>query len=134
MSALCTGCLYPQETFLVLISLSRPQGHSAAGRVVSMKNSNDTIGNRTRDLPACSVVPQPTVLPHAPSLYYITNHNQATRIIKMKWNRSLNTTNGLLAKMESSYVTTRFSLFLWPSSGYNLVALRVYTVCLKVGS
>jgi len=51
----------------------------------------------------------------------------------MKWNRSLNTTNGLLAKMESSYVTTGFGLHLWPSSGYNLVALRVYTICLKVG-
>ena len=25
-----------------------------------MKNSNDTIGYRTRDLPACSAVPQPT--------------------------------------------------------------------------
>jgi len=24
-----------------------------------MKNSNDTIGNRTRDLPACGAVPQP---------------------------------------------------------------------------
>ena len=31
-----------------------------------MKNSNDTIGNRTRDLPACSAVPQPTALPRAP--------------------------------------------------------------------
>ena len=31
-----------------------------AGRIVSMKNSNDTIGKRTRDLPACSAVPQPT--------------------------------------------------------------------------
>ena len=29
--------------------LSRPQGHSAIGRM-SMKNSNDTIGNRTSDL------------------------------------------------------------------------------------
>ena len=27
--------------------LSRPQGHNAAGRITSMKNSNDTIGNRT---------------------------------------------------------------------------------------
>jgi hypothetical protein len=26
----------------------RPQGHSAAGKIMSMKNSNDTIGNRTR--------------------------------------------------------------------------------------
>jgi len=31
-----------------------------------MKNSSDTIGNRTRDLPACSAVLQPTALPHAP--------------------------------------------------------------------
>jgi hypothetical protein len=27
---------------------------------MSIKNSNDTIGNRTRDLPTCNVVPQPT--------------------------------------------------------------------------
>jgi hypothetical protein len=35
---------------------------------MSMKNSNDTTGNRTRDLPTCIAVPQPTALPHAPSL------------------------------------------------------------------
>jgi len=37
--------------------LSLPQGHIATGRIMSLKNSNDTIGNRTRDLPVCSVVP-----------------------------------------------------------------------------
>ena len=31
-----------------------------------MKNSNDTIGDRTRDLPACSAVPQPTAPRRAP--------------------------------------------------------------------
>ena len=31
-----------------------------------MKNSSDTIGNRTRDLPACSAVPRPTAPPRAP--------------------------------------------------------------------
>jgi len=30
-----------------------------------MKNSNYTIGNRTRNLPACSAVPQPTAPPLA---------------------------------------------------------------------
>jgi len=55
LSALHTGRLYHQEIFLILISvggLIQPQGHSAAGRIMSMKNSIDTIGNRTRDLPA----------------------------------------------------------------------------------
>jgi hypothetical protein len=42
--------------------LSRPQGHSAARRIMSMENSYDTIGNRTRDLSACSSLPQPALL------------------------------------------------------------------------
>ena len=33
-----------------------------------MKNFNDTIGNRTRDLQACGAVPQPTAPPRAPIL------------------------------------------------------------------
>jgi hypothetical protein len=37
--------------------LGRPQGHSATGRIMSLKNSNNTIGNRTRDMLVCSVVP-----------------------------------------------------------------------------
>jgi len=37
--------------------LSRPQGHSAIGRIMSMKNSNDTIWDRTSDLPICSTAP-----------------------------------------------------------------------------
>jgi hypothetical protein len=32
---------------------------------VSIKNRNDHIGNRTRNLQACSSVPQPTAPPHA---------------------------------------------------------------------
>jgi hypothetical protein len=35
---------------------------------MSMKNSNDTIGNRSCDLPPCSAVPQPTAPPRAPNL------------------------------------------------------------------
>jgi len=32
---------------------------------MSMKNSNDTLGNRTRNLPVCGAVPQPTAPPRA---------------------------------------------------------------------
>ena len=37
--------------------LSRTQGHSATVRTMSLKNLNDTIRNRTRDLLVCRVVP-----------------------------------------------------------------------------
>jgi hypothetical protein len=37
--------------------LSRPRSHSAIGRIMSMKNSNDNIWNRTIDLPICITVP-----------------------------------------------------------------------------
>jgi hypothetical protein len=36
--------------------------------MVSMKNPSDTTGNRTRDIPTCSTVPQPTAPPLTP--YY----------------------------------------------------------------
>jgi hypothetical protein len=39
--------------------LSRPQGHSAIGRIISTKNSNDAIWNRNSDLPICKAVPWP---------------------------------------------------------------------------
>jgi hypothetical protein len=44
--------------------LSRPQGHIAAGRIRRIKKSSDIV-NPTRDLLACSIVPQPTTLLHA---------------------------------------------------------------------
>ena len=34
-----------------------------------MKNSIDTIGNRTRDLPVCSAVPHPTFRIHRHDIY-----------------------------------------------------------------
>jgi hypothetical protein len=40
-----------------------------AGRIRSIEKSNDFIGNLTRDLPACSVVLQPTTLPRAPVFF-----------------------------------------------------------------
>jgi hypothetical protein len=42
---------------------------------MSMKNSNDTIGNRTRDLQVCSAVPQPTA-PCVPQWSYLETKSQ----------------------------------------------------------
>jgi hypothetical protein len=34
-----------------------------------LKKLNDFIGTRIRDLPACSIMPQPTTLPRAPKVH-----------------------------------------------------------------
>jgi hypothetical protein len=46
--------------------LSRPQAIVRLEGLGQLKKSNEFIGIRTRDLPACSIVSQPTTLPHAP--------------------------------------------------------------------
>ena len=68
LSSLHIGCLYapgniPGTNYCK--RLNRPRDHSATRKIMSTKNSNDTIRNPTRDLPARSTVPQPTV-PRAP--------------------------------------------------------------------
>jgi hypothetical protein len=45
------------------LRLSRPQAHSAAGRIKSIGTFNNLIGNRTRNLTDCSIISQPTTLP-----------------------------------------------------------------------
>jgi hypothetical protein len=62
--------------------LSQPQGHIASGRIRYIeKESNDLIGNRTRVLPAFSVVLLPITLPRALFLDYISYTNLSTSII-----------------------------------------------------
>jgi hypothetical protein len=71
LSALRTRRLYPPANISgthFCYRLSQPQSHSAAGRIMSMRNSTAIIGNRSRDLPACSAVPQPTAPPHTPRI------------------------------------------------------------------
>jgi hypothetical protein len=58
-----------------------------------MKNSNDTIGNRTRDLPVCSAVPQPTVppwqVPGVNLLGHEADHSLPFRVkVKNAWSYS----------------------------------------------
>jgi len=36
-----------------------------------MENSSDTIGNRTRDIPPCSAVPQQIAPPRVSGIYYV---------------------------------------------------------------
>jgi hypothetical protein len=68
LSALRSWRLLPPGIFMVLISVKSwvpPQSHSATWIIRSVEKSSD-VGNRTRNLPACSIIPQPTTVPHAP--------------------------------------------------------------------
>jgi hypothetical protein len=78
LSALHTGRLYPPGNIPgtdFRYRLSRPQDHSAAERIMSMKSTSDIIGNRTRDLPVCSAVPQQTAPPRVPCVQTIHSKN-----------------------------------------------------------
>jgi hypothetical protein len=69
-----------------------------------MKNSSDPIGNRTRYVPACSAVPQPTAPPRAPNfklrtvklvltplfiLHYVAEEQLVTQFLKYQNFRNL---------------------------------------------
>jgi len=50
---------------------------------MSMKNSNDTIQNRTHDLLTCREVPQPTALPRAPHPILMEGQNSDCAMISI---------------------------------------------------
>jgi hypothetical protein len=70
-----------------------------------MKNSNDTIGNRTRDRLACSAVPQPTAPPRG-------LNGLATCI---SWTALNGTGSGQHKTQSHSHVTSNFT-FKYSSS------------------
>jgi hypothetical protein len=74
LSALRVARALPPGSFLVLISVRgwvNPRDTLRMDGFGKLKKSNDLIGIRTRNLPACSIAPQPTTLPRAPSSHYV---------------------------------------------------------------
>jgi hypothetical protein len=109
-----------------LYRLSWPQGHSAAGRITSIEKSNDFIRNRTRNLPACSIAPQPTT---ASSLNYLKYpHKHKSRSSNVRWMGWSETTNyNALAKNSVHTLGTIFGsvTFESPTQHHGLTGTHV---------
>ena len=48
---------------------------------MTIKNPNDAIGNGTRDIPSCSIVPEPTAPPQVPPTSHNLNNLERRQII-----------------------------------------------------
>jgi len=85
-----------------------------------MKNSNDTIGNRTRDLLAYSAVLQPTASPRARTMQtlYVIERSIAGRTVTI---RDQNTLNGSTSLTNSDIGMTSQPL----NMAYRLISLYV---------
>jgi hypothetical protein len=73
---------------------------------MSIKNSNDTVENRTRDLPACNTVPQPTAPLRAPFVYV-----PPLKFQQRNWSLQICVHNILLFKI------TLYVSFQYPNNG-----------------
>jgi len=89
-----------------------------------MKYPNDTIGNRTRNLPACSAVPQPTASPRGPlKRGAILDSEWYVRILKMLKQRIWRFRTNRMVSLghnlhHSRFITLRLTSF-WPPEGRN---------------
>jgi len=93
---------------------------------MSMKNSNDTNRNRTRNLLACSAVPQPTAPPRAPWKVIIYSLNEHTQ-------RKLTVEYFTISLTKQIKVKTKLQIYI-PLHFYDIYNLpyETYTVLLWV--
>jgi hypothetical protein len=83
---------------------------------MSTKNSNDTIGNRTCDISACSAVLQPTVPLHAPSTWKSTQKYSPNFALKQEvplWTSAQNVLTLWLQKTVDSFASYESAPHPW---------------------
>jgi hypothetical protein len=77
LSASASATFYPPGRFLVLISVD-PRAIVRLEGLGQLKKIY-LIGTLTRDLPACSIVPQPITLPRAPKFQRVVVKNKINK-------------------------------------------------------
>jgi len=90
---------------------------------MSMKNSNDNIGNRTRDLTACSAMPKPTALLRAPLLWIMSDDILYLLVVSPNVKTELVTTSEKQHSLPSTKCNNpqRLLMAVWNSVGLFIV-------------
>jgi hypothetical protein len=107
-SALRADCPLPPGRFLVVTSHRgwvNPRAIARLDGVGYIEKSNSLFGNRTRDLPACSIVPQPTML-QGHILYFVVQP-VLYGLYWFCWNSTRELINLLLTIPEYKYLGNR---------------------------
>jgi hypothetical protein len=96
-----------------------------------MKNSNDTTGNRTRDLLAYSAVPQPTAPPRAPTVRtedYIFYYGKGNE--NHQWGRGFCVHHGKVSPVKTvEFVSDRMSHIVL--GGRRIIKNKIECACTK---
>jgi hypothetical protein len=106
LSPLRADCPLPPGRFLILISVRGWGDPNAGGRIRLTEKFSDLTGNRTRDILAYNIVPQPTTLPHGPIGLHDNWYLQESRITKLRWNWNE-------AYLRDAVITLRWMLQNW---------------------
>ena len=117
-SAQSTGSL-PYSWYSFLLEAESTHNQSATGRIMSMKNYNNIIGNRTRDLPFRIAVPQPTEPPRAPGRLVLLTGIPRRSVSPRAWSQSAEsqqTANQPVSNQTANKPSTKRSAFVLSAS------------------
>ena len=125
----------------------------APGKFKSMKNPNDPIGNRIRNLPACSALPQPAAPPRIPQMVKVYKTSgrvfqrgrqiwgQGRGWVIVKWIQPARNNNSLGLLVNTAMDNGRGAVIRAVSTGYAVTrrhllqvlfaTVKVFSVCTK---
>ena len=141
LSAVRTGRLYSQGNIPgthCCQRLSRPQGQSAARRIMSKENSEYTIGKGTRNFPACSAVVKQGCCKVTLIYYIVVSFKFWCKLPEDGTNdaETCSCTHGAIWELCAEQVKKRWSTVtgVFGGGGFRCECYEVSGICVRAGS